>query len=231
MVSHKRTISKVLVIVALVIVIAAILFATINGNNTENKFDELPSEATWAPLVGGDTETSVINNATFVAKGKLLDFDTELRGDEGSELVFTNNHILISKIYALNEDENSEIAKDFTDGLLIVDVIQTGGDYFDYHTAAFKDAPLLESNTDYLLFLEKTEDGYYLPVGGRLGIAKIINGKIEFLNDEAKSILSTFEGDKTSKIINDLISIDDNIDSNIEINENNTSVEEVVEEE
>jgi hypothetical protein len=208
--------------------IVTIVIMVINNAGTKGEVIAVSADATWAPIDGGDSEEAVVNNSTFIGRGKLLGADTEIRGDVGNEMVFTINHMLITQIYAINENEISTISDDMNSNSLIVDVLQTGGKYGKYITPALGDAPLLQKGTEYFLFLENTEEGYYLPIGGRLGIAEIINGRIEFVNDEAADLLSSFEGDKVTKIIADLLSIANEIDNAIEINENNESITEVL---
>jgi hypothetical protein len=224
MLMKKRIIISVLTVT--IILTMTVVLVLSNNENIEKDIEGvmLSAEADWVPIDGGDTEEAVVNNTTFIGVGKVIGTDTEIRGDEGGEMVFTINHVLITKIYAVDEEETSDIAEDISGNSLIVDVLQTGGVFGEFKTLAFDDAPLLEQNIEYLLFLNKTEDGYYLPVGGRLGIAEIVNGKIEFTNDEAAAILSSFEGDKVSKIISDLLNVADEVDNNILINESGESV-------
>ncbi|MDR0853199.1 MAG: hypothetical protein LBN34_02415 [Clostridiales Family XIII bacterium] len=187
--------------------------------------------ASWIELEGGDSEEAVIENSTFIAKGIVEESSTELKGPEGGELVFTNNKVRVLELYAVNEDEVSDVQEDLQGEELIIDVQQTGGTYGEFFTPEFTEAPLFEVGSEYLLFLTKTEDGYYIPVGGRLGYAEIVDGTIVFVNDEAEELLDDFSNEDVTDAIDIIEYVDESIpESGLSINEDNLDIEEMIEE-
>jgi hypothetical protein len=89
---------------------------------------------------------------------------------------------------------------------------------------------LLQIDEEYVLFLDKDpEYSYYVPVGERLGVAKLDdNGVLHFTNYEAESLCKDFEGKKFTDITKILTKIDDIIDNDIEINSEKESITEVL---
>jgi hypothetical protein len=63
-------------------------------------------------------------------------------------------------------------------------VTQTGAILNGENKNILDDAPLLEKNKEYELFLDEFGNDTFVPVGGRLGVAEIIKGELEFTNKD-----------------------------------------------
>jgi hypothetical protein len=176
--------------------------------------------ASWEGLPGGDSEKSAIENSSVIGKGTVVNQTTEVRGIEGSELVFTISSVIISEVFAVGIDEVTGIENESIGNKLKVNILQTGGTYGDIMTPEIEDAPLLIKGKSYLLFLEKTEEGYYLPVGGRLGVAEITKGEVSFVNEESSEMFDDFEGEKVSDVTDTLgeFATEEEIEDSIYVN-------------
>lgn len=84
-----------------------------------------------------------------------------------------------------------------------IKVLLTGGEYANYKTVPFPECPLLDADKRYLLFLEKTEEGYYLPLGGYQGIATIDDSEnVSFRDSECRTVFKNLENMKEKDIQN-----------------------------
>ena len=105
-----------------------------------------------------DTYSDMFEVADVVALGTIVSQIPELRSD----LVFTRSLVYIGQVFS------GEIAPG-----TIVPIIQTGGELDTYFTPAITEAPIMDVETEYLLFLRYVDDPiygeYYLILGGYLG--------------------------------------------------------------
>lgn len=84
-----------------------------------------------------------------------------------------------------------------------IKVLLTGGEYANYKTVPFPECPFLDADKRYLLFLEKTEEGYYLPLGGYQGIATIDDSEnVSFRDSECRTLFKNLENMKEKDIQN-----------------------------
>jgi hypothetical protein len=58
--------------------------------------------ASWVGLPGGDSEESAIKNSSIIARGKVIDQYTEIRGEEGANVVFTISKVKVLDIFGIN---------------------------------------------------------------------------------------------------------------------------------
>lgn len=184
----------------------------------------------WIPIDGGNTAQSVVANSTFIGRGKVIDQNPVVRGGAIGDggLVFTMTKINIDEIYAVDSNEKNFIEQNESNSKITIELLQTGGTYDGHTDLAPADAPLLVKNVNYILFLTRTDEGYYLPIGGHIGIAEIVNGKLVFLNDESADIFNNIDGEKLSKLISNIeVYAEDapsSIDSEIVVNTSNDSI-------
>jgi len=121
------------------------------------------ASASWTSSEYFSNVESMGSASEFIISGHVVDSFTEMRGS----LVFTHFQIYADEIYK-GEAKNGDV----------FDLLITGGNYGDYHTAYAEDLPELKVDTEYLLFLYKTPyderyGEYYLVRGGFRGIAEI----------------------------------------------------------
>ena len=173
-----------------------------------------PVSVTWAALPGGDNELSVINNSKLIALGVAKGNHVEnVESDAGGKLTpFTHFDFQIEQIYAADKGWVAEIRNEITDDNR-VDIRMTGDD-----TYVIGDAPLLELGKTYLVFLDKAKEyAYFLPVGGRLGMAEVTDANtLHFTSSQAAGINTDFEGKGVDTILESLSN--QKLDSSIVIN-------------
>jgi hypothetical protein len=216
-----RKLPLIIIVCIILVAIPCILFAIDTNPNDINQNDEPvlgEVHVSWIPLEGGENEVSVIKNSTVIARGRVIDSYTEIKGDAGNEMVFTNNVISIEELYAIDREEKIKIQSDLKTKDFTVVVQQTGGKYKDFYSPEIGDAPLLVDTEEYLLFLSKTDEGYYIPVGGRLGYAKFSNDKVTFINADAQALMKSFEGKQSSIVTDTINTIDSSIGKDFAIN-------------
>ncbi len=152
--------NKKYLIILIAVIACAGLFAYPKANAQRSQNTVVVS-ASWHDHFFSAEEMA--ENSDIVVGGVLDSSYTELRGN----LVFTRSQILVERVYA----------GDCTEGT-IIEVLQTGGDYKDHHTAPISESPLIEPSTKYLLMLSLTEPDdrfgqYYLISGGYQGMVKV----------------------------------------------------------
>jgi len=186
------------------------------GQNTDGGVTTIhtPVSVTWAALPGGDNELSVINNSKLIALGVAKGSSVEnVQSDAGGKITpFTHFDFQIEQIYAVDKGWVAEIRNEITDDNR-VDIRMTGDE-----TYVIEDAPLLELGKTYLFFLDKAKEyAYFLPVGGRLGMAEVTDGDtLHFTSSQAAGINTDFEGKGVNTILESLSN--QKLDSSIIIN-------------
>lgn len=150
----------IIMIFSLVLVSGIIYFSLPNKTNSTNKITNT-AHADW-------TEhfldlKSLAKSSDLIITGKKIDSYAEQRVD----LIFTKEVIEVNKVYS------GIIAKGDK-----IEILQTGGTLNGIETKPFEEAPLLDKNGDYLLFLRLTSEGHYLILGGYQGVGLIKNDKI-----------------------------------------------------
>jgi len=165
-----------------------------NGMNNTDDIVTVPTtiSVSWAPLEGGENEIAVINNSKLIVLGIVRGSHVEkIESDMGGSFVpFTHFDFQIEDVYAVNKDWIDDIRKEVsTDSY--VDIRMTGDEIF-----TVDDAPLLEIGKKYFIFLDKAREfSYFIPVGGRLGMAEITNqNTLHFTSSQAVEINTGFEG-------------------------------------
>jgi hypothetical protein len=210
----------ILIILVVSIVSVILIVQQIERSKRQTPKSFTSSSASWVGLPGGDSERSAIENSSIIAKGTVVSQRTETRGPEGSELVFTISTVEIPTVFAVSTDDAVDVEPEIKGDNLIVDILQTGGTYGNLITEEIADAPILMNGKSYFLLLEKTDEGYYIPVGGRLGVAEVVKGEVGFVNEESREMFNDIEGEKVSEITDTLDEFveDANIESKVNVN-------------
>ncbi|MDR1136603.1 MAG: hypothetical protein LBL49_10615 [Clostridiales Family XIII bacterium] len=197
----------------------------------------------WEPLPNGNSQLSVIENSLLVCEGTVVDAIGELRGYDGSEgersLWFTINKVQINKILAMTPEEsknvfarsqalNPESALGVSDEAarqeLTINVVQVGAlANSGYRFNVMEDAPLLKKGKTYTLFLSAFDDGNYVPVGGRFGVARNECGILHFTNAQAEKMMILFEGKAKDAAATAIASLKQDFPMDIEVNNSNIS--------
>lgn len=147
------------------------------ANNTNVK-----SNASWVDHYSNIDSMS--NKADLIIVGKITDSKPEKRFD----VVFTKQIVTIEKNIKGNKSKGST-----------VEVLQTGGQLGNTITPEIIDAPLFQKNDKLLLFLNTTDEGPYLVLGGYQGVGKIVNNKIK-VNVEEDEIGKTLKDKDVGEI-------------------------------
>jgi len=245
-------------IVMIILIVAVILFSACN-NKSEDQQDqsmensninlvpttkqEMESDngimplnakasAYWAPLEGGDSEESIIRNSVLIVKGTPLTSDIEILGGklDAGGFPFSVFTFKITDIFAEKIGYNSVVSKSLLNKSNTIFVRMNGAviDGNDY-TYILEDAPLMEFDKEYILFLRYDKDiEMYWPVGDRFGVAEIDkNGALHFTNELAARLATTFEGARTKSFITELMAYP-NINKYMVINEDNSSLNDFI---
>ena len=151
---------KQVLFATLVLTSVLLLVGCSSDNNAEPKRGSSTS-VSWTEGYANVSEMEAAADIGIV--GILSDSETELRGN----IVFTRNTVEVVAVHSGNVRVG-----DF------VEVLQTGGEFGDISTPAFSEAPLMEANKEYAMFLKETEPNeeygqYYLIAGGYQGLAEI----------------------------------------------------------
>lgn len=177
----KNTKKAVSFILTLALIAGAI---TLFGRPENRKPSNLgtASSASWSEHFSGVEEMEEAADIGIV--GVLADSKTELRGG----VVFTRNTVEVLYVHAGDVQ-----AGDF------VEVLQTGGVYGTLSTPPLAEAPLMEENKEYALFLKETTPHerygqYYLIVGGYQGIAEISGAAPPASEEKADAFADYFTG-------------------------------------
>jgi hypothetical protein len=156
----KKTKIKIISILFSLILVAGIIYFNIPNN--DDKITNT-AEADWTEHF--EDFNNLYKSSDLIIKGKKVDSYTEQIVD----LVFTKEVIEINKVYYGNLEKGSKI-----------EILQTGGTYNNIKTEAFEEAPILDNNGNYLMFLRETPEGHYLILGGYQGVGLIKNNKVIF---------------------------------------------------
>lgn len=154
----------------------------ITQNKTRDDNNSISGHADW--INHFEDFNALINASDIIIKGKKIDSYPEQRVN----MIFTKEIIEVSKVY------KGSLKKDDT-----IEILQTGGEYNNIKTSQADEAPLLEKNGNYLLFLQTTDEGHYLILGGYQGVGKIKNKKLKF-NVENDKIAKQLKGKDLSEI-------------------------------
>ena len=137
---------------------------------------------------GSSTSQELIEQADIIGLGKVIDHYTILVYD----LVATSNIIEFKNVYMISNElvKNDIFGSSITkNSPLRIELWQTGGVYGEYKTRPIMDAPLLEVDKTYLLFLKHLSDvnqdvNHYVILGGYQGVADIVKGNVSFASKE-----------------------------------------------
>lgn len=129
----------------------------------------------------------LIAESDIILSGKVIDSMTEQRFD----LIFTNQEIVPENVFKGELVEGQSIL-----------VLQTGGEMNGIKTLPFAEAPLLEKDCEYVMFLEDTGEGYYLILGGYQGLGEVVNGRLKFSNVKSDEISRELTGKTFSAVVN-----------------------------
>lgn len=168
----KRS-SVLLITIISILIISFVVYYNINQST------EIIPDADWASHY--DNINDLIKNSGIIIKGKVIDSKPEQRVD----LIFTMQEVKIEKVYY------GEIKEGDT-----VSVLQTGGELNGKKTTPFREAPIWNKGDEYLLFLEHTDEGHYLVLGGYQGAGRIENNKVKFSKVKNDNIAKEFSNKK-----------------------------------
>jgi hypothetical protein len=181
--------------------------------------DYVPPSAFWSPLPGGENEQAVIADSELISKGIVIEQRLESRGGEGNRsaaVEITISKVRIDEVYAIQKGGTLDSATVTKKDDLIIEVLQTGS--YITGKGVIGDAPLLELNKTYVLFLSDEVDGIYAPVAGRYGIAEVdSDGTIHFTNELAENMMDNFEGEVLENIEEDISQIAEETDTEFDI--------------
>lgn len=149
------------VLLAVAVIVCGVVWLRGAGDNKEEPKIGYSISATWTEYFDSVGEMEAASDIGIV--GILSDSNTEVRGN----IVFTRNIVEVVEVHSGDVQVG-----DF------VEVLQTGGEHGNKSTPAFSEAPLMEANKQYAMFLKETEPHdeygqYFLIAGGYLGLAEI----------------------------------------------------------
>lgn len=121
-----------------------------------------------------DTIEEMIDQSDFIVIAKVASQTLEVRVD----MVFTMSDLTIQTL--LKTPEGSSVSK--------LTLLQTGGKTAELTTYPIEGVLMLEKGKAYLLFLEMTEEGHVLLMGGYQGVASIKAGQVDFPDNEAFAV-------------------------------------------
>jgi len=144
-----------------------ILIVFVLGACTAHKAQTTPAD--W--VTHYDTIEDMIDQSDFIVITKVASQTLEVRVD----MVFTMSDLTITTMIKA------------PDGVSVTDLtlLQTGGKTADLTTYPIEDVLMLEKDKTYLLFLEMTDEGHVLLMGGYQGAATIDSSKVIFPDNEA----------------------------------------------
>ncbi len=168
------------------VVVLVFIIVGVRHYNFEHTVEIVP-EASWKNHYF-DVD-SLVKASDIIIEGKVIGATLEQRYD----LIFTMQEIEAEKVYIGDLKEGETVT-----------VLQTGGELNGIETKAFREAPLLDKGDDYLLFLEYSDEGHYLILGGYQGVGKIKNGRVTFSNVRNDEISAVLSG-KSLSYVNDIL--------------------------
>lgn len=221
-------IKKTIIGIILCVSVIGLISFFVNDRNSKNTFNSIEStnlkseevqnspHADWVKIHHSSSE--LINNSDIIIKGRVKSSFTELRHD----VVFTMNTIEVSHIYAIKS--NNDLVTNTIDPLNPTLVLQqTGGQNGSIITRPFDEELVLTMNQEYVLFLYRAEEGYYLPSGGYQGLTKVYGNSIHFKNSETATYFPELEAISTDSLLKSIQSLP-NISSAFIINEEKSNV-------
>jgi hypothetical protein len=161
--------NKTNIYIAMTLILIVVSIASVSLFYTKSNIHKSGSSAVWAHQY--DDVKTLIENSDLIISGKVVESVPELRYD----MVFTKQYISVDSC------KKGSVAKGE-----IIEVSQTGGEIGTKKTEPFDVAPLFKNGEEYMLFLHKAPEGYYLEMGGYQGTGKISNGKISYKFEEDK---------------------------------------------
>ena len=102
-----------------------------------------------------------------------------------AKVISQSLELRVDMVFTISELEIVEGIKSSTNNGSTLSVLQTGGKKGDFETYPIEDVLMLSQGKTYLLFLDKTDEGHTLLMGGYQGAATIQNGKVVFPDNEA----------------------------------------------
>lgn len=145
-----------------------ILGVVIGVSTLWNKEPQHYLQVDWATHY--NTIEEMVKESDYIVIAKVSDQSTQLRSD----LVFTLSNLNVTKIIKTPGNEATMLT-----------VLQTGGVYQEIETYPIEDVLMLQRSKTYLLFLDYTEEGLCIVMGGYQGTAKIVNDRVVFPNNNA----------------------------------------------
>lgn len=118
-----------------------------------------------------DSVEEMIDASDAIVIATVSDQTTEIRVD----MVFTMSTLEVSAV--LKADEGIDVSQ--------LTLLQTGGTKDGITTFPIEDVLMVKKGSTYLFFLEMTEEGHVLLMGGYQGIATVKSGKVVFPDNRA----------------------------------------------
>ncbi len=156
------------------LLIAVVALAAIKITSTQQ---EPLASANWVDHY--ENMQSIYDKADLIVIASVIKSIPEQRAN----MIFTKQYLDIKKYIKGEEKKGTDIS-----------ILQTGGILNGITTAEIAEAPLLELNKEYVLFLRKSNEDHYLVMGGFQGIGEINHGKIEV----------NVKTDEIGKVLNDM---------------------------
>ena len=137
---------------------------------------------------------SLIKASDIILSGRIISETPERRHD----MVFTHHGVEILKVYYGDVQEGASIT-----------VLITGGKIDDIETIPYREAPLLETGAEYMLFLDEfSEVDYCIPTGGYQGVFVVTDDILRFVGERNDDIADEVNGMSVAsmeKIIEEII--------------------------
>jgi hypothetical protein len=147
-------------------VCASVYSMGIAGKTNKSNDTLVSAQASWVNSY--DSVGEMVRSSDLIVVGKVSEQDTELRHD----WVFTNNRIDI-KVTIIDKTATGAVNKS-------INVQQTGGVFDKHKTPHIEDVEVLQVGKEYLLFLQETDAGYFLVIGGITGAYGIDGDKLTY---------------------------------------------------
>jgi len=164
------------IIIVSVLCCSLLLFSCIAYIHSASQKTVYPS-ASWVNHY--DDVAEMISESDLIIRGTVAASTPEQR----INIVVTRQNIHIDKLYQSTAPVGDSIF-----------LLQTGGVLGSTRTKPFPEAPLLEVGKSYLLFLELTEEGHYLIMGGYQGAGRIRAGRLDFTNVYGDAVSAALDG-------------------------------------
>lgn len=166
------------VALGILLILASVFWLSSTGKASEKQMpvslEKQSVSADWTDhyMYGED----MVATSDLIIEGKVVNQVCEQRVD----MIFTKQNLAVQKTYKGDLALGKQIQ-----------VLQTGGELNGLQTAPFVEAPLLENDSVYLLFLKFTDEGHYLILGGYQGVGEIENEPTAFAATEGQKTQPT----------------------------------------